>query len=61
MPKFLISVPFSLHVSIVAENADDINDAMVEDYLIDQHGKYAQIDVRHGGGNWEIIDEEEGG
>lgn len=55
MARFLVSVPFSLHVEVEAEREDAITEEMVEDALFEEHGKYAQIDVRNGGGNWEVL------
>lgn len=57
MPEYLVSVPFSIHVTVEADNADAVTEEMVDEALFDQHGKYAQIDVRHGGGDFEILDE----
>lgn len=57
MPRYLVSVPFTLHVTVKADSADAITDKMVDDALLDQHGKYAEVDVRYGGGDFEVIDE----
>lgn len=58
MPKFLVSVPFSLHVNVEPDDADSITEGMVEEALMEQYGKYAEIDVRNGGGNHEVLDVE---
>lgn len=60
MPKsFLVSVPFSLHVHVQAESAGEITEEMVDDALMEEHGKYAEVDVRHGGGDFEVLDSED--
>lgn len=56
MPRFTVSVPFSLLVNVEAESSDSISDEMVEDALMAEYGKYAQVDIRHGGGFWDVID-----
>lgn len=54
--KWLISVPFSVHVTVEAENLTDITEDMVDNAMLEQHGKYATVDIRHGG-DFEILGE----
>jgi len=49
MPQFLVSVPYSLIVTVEADTADDITDDMVDEALVDQHGEYANVRIGDGG------------
>jgi hypothetical protein len=58
MATFLVSVPFSLTVTIDAASADEIDEEMVEKALLDEYGKYAEIDIRDAGADlFEVLDE----
>lgn len=56
--RFLVSVPYSLHIWVEAAGdeptQEEVNEAMME-----EHGKYATIDIRHGGDEFDILEEEE--
>lgn len=46
MPEFLVSVPFTVAVWVEAESAEDIDEDLVYDALLDSCGKYPSVDGR---------------
>jgi len=55
--QYLVSVPFALHVVVETEDPDSITEDQVMDALLDQHGKYAEVDVRNAG-EFEVLGED---
>lgn len=55
---FLVTVPFSIHVNVEAENEEDITEDAVFEAILQQHGKYPEVDARDMG-RFEVIDARE--
>lgn len=58
MKRYLVSVPYSLHTWVETDGEEPTQEE-VDEAMVDEHGKYPTIDVRHGGDTFEILDEEE--
>lgn len=49
MKRYLVSVPFTVNVVVETDDPDAITESQVMDAILEQHGKYPQVDVRDAG------------